>query len=156
MFSSEQKRGWRLFKGQKKWLRQNEARLLIFDKEVLEVVFCYLQSWGRGARVNSAKQKDTLLGFLEKLSSSETLLFFKRWLRHPLQVGSVFPSSRHLAQRMCRHVILQSGDFVVELGGGTGGLTRVLLENLPASQLIVVEKDPILCAYLEENSPIFL
>lgn len=47
-----------------------------------------------------------------------------------------------------------SGDYVVELGSGTGAVTRALLEaGVPATRLIAVEIDSEMAAYLAEVLP---
>jgi phosphatidylethanolamine/phosphatidyl-N-methylethanolamine N-methyltransferase len=51
-------------------------------------------------------------------------------------------------------VARQDGEYVVELGSGTGAVTRALLEaGVPASKLIAVEIDSELAAYLAEVRP---
>ena len=81
-------------------------------------------------------------------------LFLLRWLKSPLGIGAVAPSSRFLARAMARQVARRRPGPVVELGGGTGSITRALLDaGVPASDLIVVERDPELAAVLERRFP---
>ncbi len=84
----------------------------------------------------------------------ETGLFLRRWLAHPLRMGSVIPSSATL----CRHVVEQAwpngDDVVLELGSGTGVIARTFLRmGLPPDRLIVVEVDPDLAAALHRSMP---
>ena len=51
-------------------------------------------------------------------------LFTRSFLRHPLQTGSLVPSSRFLVRRMLAQVDWQHARVVVELGPGLGCFTR--------------------------------
>ena len=79
------------------------------------------------------------------------LVFFSKWLKAPLRVASVTPSSAHLARAMA--AALPPGDgLVVELGGGTGPITQALLDTgLDTDRLAVIERDPHFCHYLEQR-----
>jgi len=83
----------------------------------------------------------------------EVAIFFGRWLRAPHHIGAVAPSSRYLARAMAKQVDLAGTDIVVELGGGTGSVTKALLERIPAERLIVVERDERLYHMLRRRFP---
>jgi phosphatidylethanolamine/phosphatidyl-N-methylethanolamine N-methyltransferase len=83
----------------------------------------------------------------------EVAVFFGRWLRAPHHIGAVAPSSRYLARAMAKQVEVGSTEVVVELGGGTGSVTKALLERIPAEQLIVVERDERLYHMLRRRFP---
>jgi phosphatidylethanolamine/phosphatidyl-N-methylethanolamine N-methyltransferase len=69
-----------------------------------------------------------------------TTLFLKRWMTNPLQMGSVIPSSRALCRRIAALVSRAEDEVVVELGAGTGVISRALLAaGVPPERLIVVE-----------------
>jgi phosphatidylethanolamine/phosphatidyl-N-methylethanolamine N-methyltransferase len=69
-----------------------------------------------------------------------TWLFLRRWLANPLQMGSVIPSSPALCRRIAQLVQRRDDEFVVELGAGTGVISRALLNaGVPAEKLVVVE-----------------
>jgi phosphatidylethanolamine/phosphatidyl-N-methylethanolamine N-methyltransferase len=54
---------------------------------------------------------------------------------------------------MARHIPHGDG-YVVELGGGTGPVTRAILDTgVPPDRLIVVERDPVLHRHLAERYP---
>lgn len=90
----------------------------------------------------------------KNLRHEEHLVFFKRWLKNPLQIGAFFPSSKSLARHIGREVRFSSENIVVELGGGTGILTEELLKaGVPEDQLYVIELDPILVKYLKSRFP---
>jgi len=83
-----------------------------------------------------------------------TTLFVRRWLAHPLRMGSVIPSSATL----CRHVVRQAwpeaGGVVLDLGAGTGVITRAFLQaGLPPDRLVAVEVDRDLAATLRGGLP---
>ena len=66
--------------------------------------------------------------------------FFKGFLRNPKEVGSVVPSSRFLARRVLDCGRVSTARVVVELGPGTGVLTREILRRMPADgKLVAVE-----------------
>lgn len=84
----------------------------------------------------------------------EEMLFFKRWLANPMKVGAVLPSSSHLARLIAKQVRLGPDQCVVELGPGTGPVTKALLASgVPADRLFVVEIDADLCGYLRREFP---
>lgn len=79
-------------------------------------------------------------------------LFFRQWLRSPKSMGSVIPSSRALAKAVAAEVAWQPGQYVVELGGGTGAISQGLIDRgIPRDRLIVIELDGALHAYLKER-----
>ena len=88
-------------------------------------------------------------------SRAGTALFLKRWLRRPFAMGAVIPSGRLLTEAMARATVQalegRSG-HVVELGAGTGEVTKALLAaGIPASRLALVERDPELAAFLRRH-----
>lgn len=58
----------------------------------------------------------------------EELRFFKGWIDKPRAVGSIVPTSAVTARRMASVVDPASGLPVLELGPGTGVITRAILE----------------------------
>jgi phosphatidylethanolamine/phosphatidyl-N-methylethanolamine N-methyltransferase len=81
-------------------------------------------------------------------------LFLSRWARNPLQMGSITPSSPALCRRIARHTTWAKDEVVVELGAGTGVISRTLLENgLPPEKLYVVEIEPGMAAHLRDTLP---
>jgi phosphatidylethanolamine/phosphatidyl-N-methylethanolamine N-methyltransferase len=88
-------------------------------------------------------------------SRAGTALFLKRWLRRPFSVGAVLPSGRLLGEAMARTTLAAIDGrpgTVVELGAGTGPVTRALLTaGIPAERLAVVEREPELAAFLRRH-----
>ncbi len=82
------------------------------------------------------------------------LLFLRRWLANPLQMGSVVPSSPALCRRVAAAVGPVPDGIVLELGAGTGVISRALLAaGLPPERLIVVEIVPEMAAHLRRVLP---
>jgi len=80
--------------------------------------------------------------------------FLAAWMRSPLKVGSVVPSSRALTHAMAQQVDITAAGTVVELGAGTGVVTQALLHaGVAPQQLAVVESDPKLHALLCAHYP---
>ena len=69
--------------------------------------------------------------------------FFKEFLKHPLQIGSVIPSSRFLERRIMEAAKVASAKTIVELGSGTGGTTQAILQAMrPSAKLLSIEINP--------------
>lgn len=79
--------------------------------------------------------------------------FFRQWLKNPMRVAAISPSSKQLARQMmsqlpppCRRVI--------ELGGGTGVFTQALLgHGIEPSDLLVLELNEELHQHLVRLFP---
>jgi phosphatidylethanolamine/phosphatidyl-N-methylethanolamine N-methyltransferase len=82
------------------------------------------------------------------------MLFFRRWLANPLQMGSIIPSSPSLCRRIAALVERAGDEVVVELGAGTGVVSRALLAaGIPPERLVVVEIVPEMADHLREILP---
>ncbi len=87
-------------------------------------------------------------------AAGEELLFLRRWLANPLKVGALLPSSPFLGRLVAKNVRMNPDEYVVELGAGTGTVTKTLLKSgIPASRLFVVEIDSDLCGFLRRELP---
>ena len=87
-------------------------------------------------------------------SDREAALFFVRWLKAPHRIGAVAPSSRHLGRAMADQVLGAGPGPIIELGGGTGSVTRALLEaGIAPERLVVVERDEKLYRILQARFP---
>lgn len=76
--------------------------------------------------------------------------FFRAFLRNPVQVGSVIPSSRFMERKIIRFSELEQARVVVELGPGTGGTTRALLDAMPPdARLLAIDVEPRFTAIVE-------
>lgn len=84
----------------------------------------------------------------------ENLSFLRLWLKRPSSVGAVIPSSRKLAAAMAQEIDQTQEGLVVELGGGTGKITRAILDSgVAPEKLIVVEREPSLARLIGEKYP---
>ena len=54
-------------------------------------------------------------------------VFFGLWLQKPLQIAAAAPSGSRLADAIARCVEFDRSGTILELGAGTGSLTRGLL-----------------------------
>ncbi len=81
-------------------------------------------------------------------------MFFRRWLANPLQMGSMVPSSAALCRRIVAATRYGADEIVLELGAGTGVISRALLRSgLPPARLHVVEIVPDMAAHLRRVLP---
>lgn len=81
--------------------------------------------------------------------ANSLLLFWRQYLRRPLRVGGIAPSSGGLARAMAKTLGVRADEFVVELGPGTGVFTRELLRSgVQPKHLILVEFDRAFAVHL--------
>ncbi len=89
------------------------------------------------------------------LEHAGTALFLKRWLRRPFAVGAVVPSGPLLTRAMAEATlgcIEGRPGHVIELGAGTGEVTKALLAaGIAPQRLAPVERDPELAAFLRAH-----
>lgn len=84
----------------------------------------------------------------------EGWLFLRKWLKEPVKIAAPWPSSRRLADAMCMSINGNRNGVVVELGGGTGAVTRSLLNQCSGNQkLYIIEKDKTLAQMLTSKYP---
>lgn len=86
-------------------------------------------------------------------SLASTWLFGREWLRSPLRVGAVAPSSARLAESMTQGLMATCGP-VIELCPGTGVFTAALLRRgIPAAQVAAIEASESFAAALALRFP---
>lgn len=79
--------------------------------------------------------------------------FFRQWLKNPLAIAALSPSSRRLARQMVGE-LPSDVRRVIELGGGTGVFTRALLEHgINSQDLLVLELNDALYRILQTQFP---
>lgn len=82
-----------------------------------------------------------------------SLFFFKEFLNQPQHIGAVCPSSKYVAYAVRKMLPAQQTGLVVEIGPGTGAITRELIKySHKISQLLVVERskqmaEKLLCSF---------
>lgn len=80
--------------------------------------------------------------------------FLSAWIRDPLRTGALWPSGPWLARAMAAQVDPTRAGAVIELGAGTGAITRALLaRGVAQEQLWLVEKSPELVQILRQQFP---
>ena len=71
--------------------------------------------------------------------------FVRAWVRSPRSVGMVCPSGMPLARSMAAFAPRKGDGLVVELGAGTGTVTRQLLDaGIAPRRLVVVEQSTLI------------
>lgn len=84
---------------------------------------------------------------------SDALAFLKAFVTTPQRIGAIAPSSAALARCMVSESQIGEGDVVVELGAGTGPVTRALAEMHPGVRTLALEPDAALAARCREAAP---
>ena len=80
--------------------------------------------------------------------------FIKAAVRNPLEVSTIFPTSKALAETLLSHADLAGAQRVVELGAGTGAITKHVLPKLAArDRYLGVELDPRMVDFLRKEFP---
>ena len=76
-------------------------------------------------------------------------IFFQGFLKHPVMVGSIIPSSDKLIRKMLAPVDWQACKVFVEYGPGVGTFCRPILERMaPDAILIAIDTNEDFIAYL--------
>lgn len=88
------------------------------------------------------------------LRLDDEVRFLRSWIEKPLHMGAVMPSGRLLARTMASYVDNNSDGPVIELGPGTGAITKALLDQgVDEKRLVLVEYNPGFCALLRDRFP---
>jgi phospholipid N-methyltransferase len=77
--------------------------------------------------------------------------FLLAGLANHVQTGAVVPSQRFLIDRMIAPVPVDYSGQIIELGAGTGALTRRLAAKCPAARIIACEINPVLARDLSHS-----
>ena len=85
---------------------------------------------------------------------NENIEFLQAFLKNPAKVGAIAPSSPELAQRMLDKIRPDEKNVVLELGVGTGAITKFLREIVPNRESYFgIELDKDLVKSLKKNYP---
>lgn len=88
-----------------------------------------------------------------RTSAAGAWTFFRQWLRDPLAMAAVAPSSDGLAAAMTAQ-LPRGTTRVIELGGGTGVITAALLDSgIAEADLLVLELNAALQQHLATRFP---
>lgn len=85
---------------------------------------------------------------------SNDFRFLKGWVKQPKNVGSITPTSKQAAGLMASFIPHGTDLPVLELGPGTGPITKAILSaGLPPERLVSVEYNEDFCSYLTRTFP---
>ncbi|HEX5239237.1 MAG TPA: methyltransferase [Sphingomicrobium sp.] len=88
----------------------------------------------------------------DRRSPSPRWQFLRGFLKNPVMVGSVIPSSRVLIDKMLGPVDWANTKLFVEYGPGVGTFTRPILDQLaPDATLVTIDTNPDFTRYLRDS-----
>ena len=88
----------------------------------------------------------------DRRSPSPHWQFLRGFLKNPVMVGSVIPSSRVLIDKMLGPVDWDNTRLFVEYGPGVGTFTRPVLDRLgPDATLLTIDTNPDFTRYLKQS-----
>jgi len=84
----------------------------------------------------------------------ENIEFLQAFIKNPLKVGAIAPSSPELAKKMVEEIVPDEDSVVMELGVGTGSFTKLLQKKVPDKKSYLgIELDKELVKSLRKNFP---
>lgn len=88
----------------------------------------------------------------ERLGAHPKIQFLRGFIKHPVMVGSIIPSSRALIEKMLRPVDWDTTRVFVEYGPGVGTFTRPILEKLgPDAKLVTIDTNADFTTFLRDS-----
>jgi len=88
----------------------------------------------------------------DRRSPSPQWQFLRGFLKNPVMVGSIIPSSKVLIEKMLSPVDWANTRVFVEYGPGVGTFTRPILDRLgPDATLVTIDTNPDFTRYLKES-----
>ena len=88
----------------------------------------------------------------DRRSPSPQWHFLRGFLKNPVMVGSIIPSSRVLIEKMLAPVDWPNTKLFVEYGPGVGTFTRPVLDKLgPDAKLVTIDTNPDFTHYLKDS-----
>lgn len=88
----------------------------------------------------------------DRRSPSPQWQFLRGFLKNPVMVGSIIPSSRVLIEKMLGPVDWENTRLFVEYGPGVGTFTRPVLDKLgPDAALVTIDTNPDFTQYLKAS-----
>jgi phospholipid N-methyltransferase len=88
----------------------------------------------------------------DRRARSQQWQFLRGFLKHPVMVGSIIPSSKVLIEKMLRPVDWENTRLFVEYGPGVGTFTRPILDLLgPDATLVTIDTNPEFTKSLRES-----
>lgn len=100
----------------------------------------------------SAQQAERDSRFAPKTGGGPLVQFLRGFLKHPVMVGSVVPSSKVLIDRMLSPVRWRECKLFVEYGPGVGTFTQHILQRIPAdATLLTIDTNPDFTEYVSRK-----
>jgi phospholipid N-methyltransferase len=97
----------------------------------------------------SAEQARRDRTFSDRAAESPLWHFLRGFIKHPVMVGSVIPSSKILIDKMLDPVDWEQTKLFVEYGPGVGTFTQHILERMaPDATLLAIDTNPDFTQYL--------
>ncbi|HEY4070607.1 MAG TPA: methyltransferase [Sphingomicrobium sp.] len=88
----------------------------------------------------------------DRRSPSPQWQFLRGFLKNPVMVGSVIPSSKVLIDKMLKPVDWANTKLFVEYGPGVGTFTRPILKKLASdAKLVTIDTNPDFTRYLKDS-----
>ena len=88
----------------------------------------------------------------DRRSPSPQWQFLRGFLKNPVMVGSIIPSSRVLIEKMLAPVDWSNTKVFVEYGPGVGTFTRPVLDKLgPDAKLVTIDTNPDFTRFLKDS-----
>lgn len=83
----------------------------------------------------------------------EAFTFFGVFIKKPLAVGAIMPSSQSLSLTMTKYIDKsKTGKYILEVGAGTGSFTQFIIAQLnPDDTFDIIENDPLFYSILQEK-----
>jgi phospholipid N-methyltransferase len=105
--------------------------------------------YGSARMTLSGEQVQRTRAFARRGGGHPLWLFLKGFIKHPVMVGSVIPSSKVLIDKMLAPVDWANCKLFVEYGPGVGTFTQHILDRLPADAvLLTLDTNPDFTTYL--------
>lgn len=85
---------------------------------------------------------------------ADEVRFIRSWAENPLTTGAVSPSGPDLARRMASFIEIDRPGRILEIGPGTGVVTKAILERgVEPSRLVALEFNAEFCRLLRRRYP---
>lgn len=106
------------------------------------------------AATSPSKGNELRQHLITKTTFANELRFIRELIREPASVGAIAATGKYAARAMAARIPLGSSLPVLELGPGTGSITRAILQRgVPPEKLVSVEHSSEFCDHLRERFP---
>ena len=100
----------------------------------------------------TAEQAQRDRAFAREAGGGPLWHFLRGFLKHPVMVGSVIPSSKILIDKMLEPVDWPNTKLFIEYGPGVGTFTQHILDRLaPDATLLTIDTNPDFTSYLNSK-----